>query len=251
MASCLCFSRPAAAGPEHGPQLVLDSAWYTVRDDTLAPFASTGPRFVLELGYIGKLGRAFLLGDVRFGGAYVVDRGGERGVTLNWGMHLSYLPIVYEGGWQVAVGPALGWDNDNFFFIEWDDAHAYWIGTLWLGPGVHAWRWLSERWRVDLGGELGLLGWQSRTPTGRRRKQETSENVFDTLIAPPTKDLEFGSMLDWQLARASVDFYYTHVRTDTPNGWGIGAELGLVRDADPVAFAINASLRLSYTWSVR
>lgn len=247
--ACLGLAYPAAAAPAHGVQLGVDLAFYSVRDDTLAPIAFSGPRFGVEPRYFGSLGSALISAGGRFGLGYVIDRAGARGASGSWGLHLAYLPLVSEGSWNVAVGPALGWDNARFWFAEWDDAHTYWIGTLWLGPGVRAWHWLSARWRVDLAAELALLGWQSRTPDGRRRKQETSD--FSSLIVPATRDMRFGWLADWQVVRCSLELYRVRTAAPTPNGFGIGVELGLTRAAEPsLAFAFNTSLRASYTWSL-
>lgn len=248
--ACLSFAQPAQAEPDHGLQAGLDVSYHVFRDDVLVPLAFSGVRLAPVPRYFGAVGPGLVVGDAMLGLAYVRDREGAEGVALSWKLHGSYLFPVHAGRWCVTVGPALGWDNELLFISDWDDAHEHWIGTLWLGPGVRAWRWLRGRWRVDLAGDVGLAGFQSRSPAGRRPKQEVSEDL-SLPFTDPTRALQFGSILDWQVARASVEFYATKRRAATPNGWGIGSEFALSRASEPaLAFAFDASLRASYTWDL-
>lgn len=248
--SCLATAPVANAESDHGLQAGLDVGFHAFRDDVLVPLAFSGPRLAPVPRYFGAVGPGLIVSDAMLGLAYVVDRDGAEGAALSWALHGSYLFMAHEGRWRVAVGPALGWDNELLVISDWDDAHEHWIGTIWLGPGVRVWRWLRGRWRLDLAGDFGFVGFQSRSPTGRRPKQETS-NDLSLPFTDPTRDFEFGSILDWQVARASLEFYYTKRRAITPNGWGIGSELTLSRASEPeLAFAFNASIRASYTWDL-
>jgi hypothetical protein len=103
---------------------------------------------------------------------------------------------------------------------------------------------------MDLACDLALAGFQSRSPSGRRPKQETS-NDLSLPFTDPTRDFEFGSVLDWQVLRGSIELYATRSRSITPNGWGIGSEIALQHASDPeTASAFTASIRGSYTWGL-
>lgn len=251
LTSCLGLAGNARAEPHHGLAVGLDLGLQSVRDDTLAPVAFSGPQLLFVPRYFGQLGNGLLTGEARLGLGYVLDRADAEGATFAWGLRASYSFLVREGDWNVTVGPALGWSNDLFYLVDWDDGHGYWIGTVWLGPGARVWHWLMGLWRMDVGGEIALLGWQSRTPPGRRRKQEMGPDVLHSILQPPTRDLELGSLLDWQVAHVFLDFHRTYARSRVPNGWGVGGELAVSRAGSPeLAFAFNASLRFSYTWGL-
>jgi hypothetical protein len=252
LAVCLWVCLPALAqSPRHSIQAGIDVAAQSVRDDTLVPLAHTGLRLALAPRYFGDVGGGLLLAQGRFGLGYVVGRYGEEGLTFTWGLHASaLLPLSENAAGAVTLGPALGWDNETFLFGDWDDAHPYWIGTLWLGPRAHAWRWLSDGWRMDLDGQIGLFGFFSRPAAYGRVKQETSYNVL-RFYGWPTHDLELGWIGDFQVMRAAIDFYRTRSRSRVPTGFGLGSEIGFARASSPdPAFSVEISLRLSYTWGL-
>ena len=115
-----------------------------------------------------------------------------------------------------------------------------------MGPGLRGWTWLNDDWRLDLAGEVALLGWQSRPPEYRRHKQETSYELLP-YFTQPTRDLEFGSIADWQVLRFSVELFESPAPRRAPYGWGFGSELAWVHANDPrPAFGFSASLRVSY-----
>jgi hypothetical protein len=247
-AGCFALSSGAQAEPRHAVQAGLDLGYYAFRDDVLVPLALGGPGLALSPRYFGALGPGLFEGGARAGFAYVLDREGVEGAMGRWGWHGKYLLPVREGRWRILCGPVLASDNEVLVTSDWDDAHEHWIGTNWLGPGVRAWRLLRGSWRVDIAGEVALLGLQSRSPSGRRPKQETFNDV--TLpFRDPVREPTFGSIFDWQLVRGSVEFYSTRVRSAVPTGWGVGSEVMFTRATEPaLAFAFAASLRASYTW---
>lgn len=248
---CLGVASAARAQARHGVQAGVAAGFHAFRDDVLVPLAFSGPRVALAPRYFAALGPGLLVTDAELGVAYVLDREGARGGVLSWALHARYLLPLYEGCWHVMLGPLVGSDNDVLVVSEWDDAHAHWVGTTWVGPSVRAWRWLDDTWRMDLSGELALVGLQSRSPSGRRPKQE----LYPDLGLPfrdSTRDPRLGSFLEWQVARASIDLHATPFRSRVPTGWGIGGEVTLAHATEPeLAFAFTASLRASYTWGFR
>ncbi|HVZ31063.1 MAG TPA: hypothetical protein VG963_01475, partial [Polyangiaceae bacterium] len=170
-------------------------------------------------------------------------------VTLGWRLGASYSLPVHDGSWHVAVGPALGWENETFFLADWDDAHAYWIGARWLGPALRGWCQIGAGWRMDLAGEAALVGLLSRPPALRRHKQETSYEVLPYFTSP-SRDPELAWIGDFQLLRASLELVRSGASAE-PDGWGFGGELGLLRADDPApAFAFSASLRLFHAFNL-
>lgn len=239
------------AAPRQAVGGALDLGVHVARDDTLVPLAHTGPRLTLSPRYFGDFGVGLALADARLGFAYVRGREGEEGLTSVWGLHGGFCFFLHEGRRSgVALGPTLGWDNESFYFGDWDDAHPYWLGTLWVGPRVHAFRRISSAWRADLDGQVALIGWYSRPPGYRHRKQEMSTDLL-AFLEWPTHDLEPGWLADFQVVRASLDFYHTRSPARVPQGLGLGAELGFSHAKSPdLVVSLEALWKVSYTWGL-
>lgn len=251
LATALCLAAPASAHPKHSLGGALDLGVHSARDDTLVPLAHTGPRVALSPRYFGDLGFALLFADGRFGLAYVLGAEGEEGLTSIWGLHAGLLFDLNAGeDYGISLGPALGWDNETFYFGDWDDAHAYWLGTLWLGPRMHTYRRLGERWRADFDAQLALVGFFARPPAYRYHKQETSEDLL-AFLEWPTHNLEPGWFGDFQVVRASLDFYRTRRPGPIPTGLGLGIEAGFSHAASPDdVLSFETVARLSYSWEL-
>jgi hypothetical protein len=247
----ICVPANAQPLPRHSIQAGFDIAAQSARDDTLVPLAHTGLRLAVAPRYFGDTCVGLLLADARLGLGYIVGKYGEEGLSFTWGLHASDLFTVSENAsGAVTVGPAIGWDAETFLFGDWDDAHPYWIGSLWLGPRTHGWRWLNERWRMDFDGQIGLLGLLSRPPAYRPIKQETSYSIA-RYYSWPTHHLKPAWLADFQVARAAIDFYHTKTRARVPTGLGLGSEIGFARASIPEpAFTAEISFRLSYTWGL-
>lgn len=251
-ALCLGLSGAALAeSPDHALQVGLDIAAQAVRDDTLVPLAHGGLRPSLSPRYFGDLETGMLLADGRLGLGYVVSSEGEEGATFTWGLHAAYLFYLNADAAEgLAVGPALGWDNETFYLGDWDDAHTYWIGAMWLGPRARWWRRLDESWRLDIDGQIGVIGLLSRPPEYRKTKQETSYDI-PRFYAWPTRDLKPAWIGNFQVARISLDFYNSRSTSRVPTGLGLGTEIGFLRASNPdQAFSVEASLRISYSWGL-
>jgi hypothetical protein len=115
-----------------------------VRDDLLVPHAQSGGGLALGLAVQSQTGPGVVEIGARLGLGIGADRLGALGLAMGHGLGLRYcLPVLSSRTWQIAVGPAAGLDADIFYFGDWDDAHAYWMGAAWLGGAGRAWRSLG------------------------------------------------------------------------------------------------------------
>jgi hypothetical protein len=232
-----------------GAELALVAS--SVRDDLLVPHAQSGGGLSLGGGLMSRLGPGLLDFGARLGLAVGADRLGARGLALEHGLGLRYCLLLRSTEtWRVAAGPGAGIDADVFFFGDWDDAHAYWMGVSWLGAAGRAWRPLGRTWRLDLTGELGLLGRASRPPTYRLNKQ-------DPLASPGFyfrdvyRDADAVWIGNWQLLRARIELSPTQGRSWITRAWRFGVELRMARAADPeAAFALALKLVAAKSWGL-
>lgn len=241
----------AEGAPRHALGGALDIGVHVARDDTLVPLAHTGPRLALSPRYFGEFGSGLGLADARVGFAYLRGPEAEEAYSTLWAFHAGLVFFLQHGsGYGLALGPALGWDNETFYFGDWDDSHAYWLGVLWAGPRMHAFSRLSEGWRADLDAQVALLGFYSRPPAYRIRKQELADD-FSTLVEWPTHGLEPGWVAEFQVVRASLDFYRSRSDSRVPRGMGLGTEVGFSHASSPdLAVSFETLVRISYLWGL-
>jgi hypothetical protein len=232
--------------PRHAFQLTLDLAFRSVRDDLLVPWAFSGPEFALVPRYLGTLGPGLLDTQLRFGAAPVFNRFGHNGFALTYGLRAGYFFVVDERSTGWAVGPALGWDYEMFYLSSWDDAHGYWLGTRWLGPGLRTWTRLSSGYRLAFSADLSLLGFESRPPSYRYNKQDAMTHP-GWYLSEPLKRAEFGWLPDFQVLRLAAEIHRAGFRA--PSGWGLGTELTFTHAAEPAsAWDFQLGVQLSHAW---
>jgi hypothetical protein len=235
--------------PSHaiGAEIALVAS--AVRDDLLVPHAQSGGGLSLGLEYLGHLGPGFLDGAARVGLAAGADRLGAVGAALEQGLGLRYvLPVASPGAWRVAAGPAVGADADVFLFGDWDDAHGYWMGSTWLGPAGRAWRPVGARWRLDLAGELALVGLVSRPPAYRENKQDALDSPRFYFVHA-YEGAEPSWIGQWQLARLRLELSRARSQSFVTRAWRFGIEARVARAAQPEpAFALALKLVVAKGW---
>ncbi|HSO38847.1 MAG TPA: hypothetical protein VLT33_40230, partial [Labilithrix sp.] len=209
-----------------------------VREDSIVPRASTGPSLHVLGRFLGTYRSVVVDAGLRFGFAALFDRDGHPAAAISHGLRLAALPIVKSDAdrWSLAVGPTLVWSTDAVWFAKWDDAHAYWLGRRWLGPGARAWRSLSSGWRMDLSGELSLVGLESRPPAYRTNKQDALTHL-SYYFADVNRSAEAGWLLDWQAVRVALDLHRSRGDrgTTVPSGFGLGVEARFDHTERPAA----------------
>jgi hypothetical protein len=235
----------------HALGFAVDLGVASTRDDILVPRAFSGPRLALELRYVGLLGPGLLQAELHVAAGYLLDRDAEQAIALDHAIDVQYaFPLDEKAAFQQALGPALGVDTDVAWLVSWDNAHAYWIATRWLGA---AWRafvpaWAGFRW--DLAAELPLIGLLSRPEGYRHNKQDALDRVsfyfFDVQAHP--KPVWFGEL---QQLRLTVDLWHSASNSFVAHGWALGAETRIVHATEPrSAFAFRAGLRFSASWGL-
>jgi len=240
-----------ADAPQQALGFAFDAGIATSRDDILVPRALSGPRLALGPRYAAALGPGVLFAQWHIAAAYELDRDGNQGVAFDHALNAEYLfPFAQGSLLPQALGPALGWDTDIAAIVSWDDAHAYWIASRWLGAG---WRavaptWAGYRWRFAA--ELPLLALLSRPPGYRSNKQDAMTHLgfyfFDVHSDP---DVAWLAQL--QQLRASLDLWHGRSTGLVPEGWAVGSEIRVAHAVEPAsAWAVRATLRFSMSWGL-
>jgi hypothetical protein len=205
-----------------------------IREDLLVPLTFSGPGLRLMLAYRGLLGPGLLAisGDV--GMAVLWNRYGHMGATLDHNVDAAWTLRVFRAmGWHLALGPQIALDSRFNYIFSWDDAHAYWLGSQWLGPAFRAEGRLTEGWRFEARASFALLGFEGRPPAYRYHKQETRPGVTYFFTQPNSSE-SFVTVADLQVVRLDVAVRRaTYTGFGVGRGWSFGLDVRLARTGIP------------------
>lgn len=222
----------------------------TVREDLLVPLGFFGPGFRLEGFYRGCVGPGLLTARLAVGARAVFDRFGHFGISIDYGVDVSWILTAYTGeGWRFALGPAFAWDTSINYLASWDDAHAYWLGTQWLGPSGRFLVRAFDGWRVEAGVTLALIGLESRPPLVRFKKQDAL-NQFSYYVVETHSSERFVGIQDLQVLRLEVTLRPVALEaSDAAGGWAFGVDTRLKRTGTPkMTVDLSVAIFASYAW---
>lgn len=223
-----------------------------VRDDLLVPLAFAGPGLQLQGFYRGWVGPGVLTTRADLGFAFLFNRYGHQAGTLTYSADAAWtFTALRASTWHVALGPALALDSRISLLFSWDDAHAYWLGSQWLGPAARFMSRLTGTWRMEASAALALLGFEGRPPSYRYKKQETSTHL-GYYFTQPQRSEKFVLVdelqtfrLDLAVRRADYD------RFDVGRGWAFGLDLRMARASEPATnINLSACLYASRAWGL-
>jgi hypothetical protein len=224
-----------------------------VRDDLLVPLAFAGPGVQLQGFYRGWVGPGVMTARADLGFAFLVNRYGHQGATLSYSADATWtLTALRASTWHLAVGPALALDSRISLLFSWDDAHAYWLGSQWLGPAGRFVGRLTDAWRLEATASTAFLGFAGRPPSYRYSKQETSSHVGYYFTQPQRSEMFM--MLDaLQTFRLDVAVRRArYSRFDVGRGWAFGLDFRLARTSVPAPnINLSACLYASRAWGLR
>lgn len=187
--------RPA---PAWAFRLRTDVALYRMRDDLLAPLRYAGPALGFRLAVERRTANAEQEAHLRFGIAAGLNRyrHGAFAVPISGSYtYLRPLDLARGRAFSALLGIAGSARMDDMYFIQWDDAHLYWLTTYAIGP--------AARVRVPLSGDRALsfdagapvLGVVSRPP--KERFNKVDRLVYPgTWFTKPHQDLSFATWPD-------------------------------------------------------
>jgi hypothetical protein len=240
----------AGDGIVHGFDLGLSTAHRQVRDEALVPIAHQGLAVAPRLGYAGMLGGGRFDAHLDAGLGLLADRFGDLAVEIEWALEARAAWRIPDEGRisQLWVGPTLGFANEVFYLESWDDAHAWWLATRWLGLSTSGWHPLGRAFRIEWTADVAIFGLVSRPPAYRANKQDALESAsfyFADTFEDPT--------LEWlgtfQRVHFAADLWHGDGRAPLVAGWAVGLEFGLRRFDEPSRIMVlDTKLRLTGRW---
>jgi hypothetical protein len=242
----------AATPPSRALSVGVDLGFRSARDDLIVPLASSGPSLGFGGRFVGKAGPGLVDAGIRFELAALFDRYTHPAAGVMHALRLGYLPIARTApsDWSLAVGPVLVWETDMLWLRNWDDAHVYWMGRRYLGLAARTWRPLWPTWRLDLSGEINVIGFESRPPAYRLQNEDALTQVA-FYFEGVNRDAKFGSVFDWQALRLEADLSRTLAPGGKLGGKSLGVEMRLAHTASPAqAFVLELNFRYAYVWDM-
>lgn len=206
-------AQPAAAWAF---RLRADLALYQIRDDLLAPLRYAGPALGLRLAAERRTASAEDEAHLRFGFAGGLNRyrHGAFAVPISGSYtYLRPLRLAHDRATSSLLGIAGSARMDDMYFIQWDDAHLYWLTTYAIGPAARVRVPLSDDRALSFDAGVPVLGVVSRPP-------EERFNKVDRLVSPgtwftqPHQNLSFATWPD--LIGADLRIAYTRSASRRP-----------------------------------
>jgi hypothetical protein len=220
----------------------LDSG--AVRDDLLVSlgFGGAGP-------WLGGFGRIPI-------GPGDLDLGADMSLRL---LSSSYGQIAFSGvhdvdvryllraSDSVGIGVAGVWSGAVNVLESWDDAHAYWLGSQWVGPAA---RWARDgrRSRVELALAVSLFGGLGRPDDAPRLEKQDPLKRISYWFTAPVQGERWATLASCQNALFDVRLS----PGDDDRKWAMGLETRVVRTTEPViAVDLGATAYVGHTWGKR
>jgi hypothetical protein len=223
-----------------------------VREDLLVPLTFSGPGLRLMLAYRGLLGPGLLAisGDV--GMSVLWNRYGHIAAAVDHNVDAAWTLRVFRAmGWHLSLGPQIALDSRLNYILSWDDAHAYWLGSQWLGPAFRAEGRLSERWRWEARASFAVVGFEGRPPAYRYRKIDVHPDVTYFFTQPNSSE-SFVTLADLQVVRLDVAVRRAaYTGAGVGRGWSFGLDMRLARTGIPATnINLGACLYAVRAWGL-
>jgi hypothetical protein len=215
-----------------------------VRDDLLVSlgFGGAGP-------WIGGTGRIPLgPGDLDLGADLSLRvLSSSDGQIAFSGVHDADVRYLLHASDSVGIGIAGVWSGVVDVLESWDDAHAYWLGSQWVGPAAR-WRLDARRSRVELALALGFVGGLGRPEDAPRLEKQDPLKRISYWFTAPVQGERWMTPATCQNALFDVRLS----PRDDDRHWVMGVETRLVRTTEPViAVDLGATAWVGRTWGKR
>jgi hypothetical protein len=223
-----------------------------VREDLLVPLTFSGPGLRVMLAYRGLVGRGVLAVSGDVGLSVLWNRYGHMGASLDHNLDAAWTWRVFRAlGWHLELGPEIALDSRLNYIVSWDDAHAYWLGSQWLGPAFRALGRLRERWRWEARATFALLGFEGRPPAYRYRKIDVDPGIT-YFFTKPNSDERFVTLADLQVVRLDLAVRRAvYAGAGVGRGWSFGLEVRLARTGIPATnINLGACLYAARAWGL-
>ena len=118
--------------------LGIDFNLLQTREDLLSPLRYAGPGLAFRLFTDTGSPRYALRVEMELGLAVPFNRAGHGAGMLTWGGRCFYVHRVRSIGpnTDLFAGASIISRTDDLYFVQWDDAHLYWLAAHAIGPAL-------------------------------------------------------------------------------------------------------------------
>ncbi len=200
--------------------LGLDLHLLQTREDLLSPLRYAGPGLAFRLVADAGSPRYALRVEMKLGLAVPFNRAGHGAGTLTWGGRFAYVHRVRSVGpnTDFFAGASIISRTDDLYFVQWDDAHLYWLAAHAMGPALQVTHQLPSGRKLRLAAEFPLAALVGRPPERRFNKVDDLVVAY-TWFGNPSRNLKVRGVPDYVAFDARIG---TRLTRRTQIWWEIG-----------------------------
>ena len=226
----------------------LNSGLYSYREDLLVPLGFHGPGFSLGAVYTYQSEKNRVHVRLRLGMGHMTNRYSHEAWGLFPELHSSWLRTLAEphrwGGFWIGV--CYHTRMNNLFIESWDDSHLYWLTSHSLGISVEWQKELSKKNGAVIRVESPVIGFVSRPPVYRYKKQEPL-NHWTYHFTEPNRNLHIVTC-DTYRALFLQMLFVRKIRSGQLN-LGIEFQYAYYQKPEKI-WGLNTSAVISYQWRI-
>jgi hypothetical protein len=218
------------------------------REDLLVPLSFDGPALSLGAVYTRRTEKNLIHFRLRIGAGYLENRYSHEAWVLILEMRPSWMRKLgqHQKYGEFWGGICLPLQMNNLFIESWDDAHLYWLTAHSLGVATEWQKKISEKSSAVFRVETPLLGFVSRPPEYRYKKQEALTH-WTFHITEPNRSLHLETLNTYRVLFIQM-LFSREMRCSLLN-LGLEFEYKYCRKPQKI-WGLNTSILLSYQWRI-
>lgn len=218
------------------------------REDLLVPLGFSGPSFSLGGMYTRQTEQKYTQIRLRFSMGLLENRYSHKAYSAVIELQTSMVRKISEntGPGDIWAGISVPLQLTNLFLESWDDSHLYWLTTHSLAFVTEYRTRIPGIWNPIIRLDMPVIGFISRPPTYRYKKQEALTHLTYH-FTEPNRSLHFEYIGTYQAPRLQVYFK----RGSEGSVLRLGLDFQLIHCSEPEdIWGISCVLLFSYQWRI-
>lgn len=237
-----------SADSNHYLGVLLSGGIGSYREDLVVPISFDGPTFALGGQYSRQTEHTSLQLRLNLSVALLKNRFSHEAYAASLELRPSWTKRIWSGmpDKQIWFGIALPMQMRNLFWDSWDDSHLYWLTTYSFALVGEYHTRLPRLGNTVIRLDMPIIGFVSRPPEYRYKKQEAL-NHFSYHLSAPNKSFVFKGIWGYQSPMLQL------LITGGSNGArrGFGLELMLDHCVKPKdIWILQIKLLFRYQWKI-
>ncbi len=218
------------------------------REDLIVPLGFSGPSFSLGGLYTRQTEQKYTQIRLRFSMGLLQNRFSHKAYSAVIELQPSWVKKLSEktGPGEIWGGVSIPLQLTNLFVESWDESHLYWLTTHSLAFVTEYRTRIPGMWNPIIRLDMPIIGFISRPPTYRYKKQEALSQLTYH-FTEPNKSLHFEYIGTYQAPRLQV--YLKRGSKDSVFILGLDFQLIHCNEPEDI-WGISTVLLFSYQWRI-